>query len=122
MKKSEENDVTRLKHIYEAAEKARYYASGKKRTDLDEDELLMLALTRLVEIIGEASNYLSDAFRDNNPTIPWTSIIRMRNQLIHAYFRVDADVLWNTIQSDLPILMTAIAPYIGKSKNAEAQE
>lgn len=81
MKKSEENDSIRLKHIYEAAEKARHYATGKKRADLDKDEVLTLALTRLVEIIGEASNYLSEDFREKNPEIPWKSIIRMRNQL-----------------------------------------
>lgn len=79
MKKSEENDLIRLKHIYDAAEKARYYISDKKLADLEEDEILTLALTRLVEIIGEASNYLSDAFREANSTIPWHSIIRMRS-------------------------------------------
>jgi uncharacterized protein with HEPN domain len=91
--------------MLDAARKATALASGKVRDDLDEDDVLQLALTRLVEIIGEASKNVSEGFRSAHPEIPWKPIAGTRDKLIHGYFDVDHDVLWGIISRDLPPLI-----------------
>jgi uncharacterized protein with HEPN domain len=78
---------------------------GRGREDLDSDEILRLALTHVIEIIGEAANHISPKTQERAPQIPWEQITGMRNQLIHAYFEVNLDTLWYTIQNDLPTLL-----------------
>jgi uncharacterized protein with HEPN domain len=99
------DDDLRLRHMLEAARKAVAFTEHRTRGDLDTDEQLALALTRLVEIIGEAAASVSGALKVNNPAIPWRSIISTRNRLIHGYFDVDLDILWNIVTHDLPILV-----------------
>ena len=64
-----------------------------------------LASFKAIETIGEAASRISDTFRAAHPEIPWREIIGMRNRLIHAYFEVDIDKVWETIQDDLPPLI-----------------
>ncbi|HLE14654.1 MAG TPA: HepT-like ribonuclease domain-containing protein [Anaerolineales bacterium] len=61
-------------------------------------------MIRQLEIIGEASRNLSDEFREDNPEIPWSQIIGMRNRIVHAYFNVDLEITWGIVTMDLPIL------------------
>jgi len=99
------DDGLRLRHMMEAARKAVAFAQHRTREDLDADEQFSLALTRLLEIVGEAAASVSDAVRETNPAIPWRSIISTRNRLIHGYFDVDLDVLWEIVTHDLPTLI-----------------
>lgn len=94
---SEPDDRTRPKHIVEAAKKALRFARGKKRADLERDDLLTLGLLKLLEIIGEAAARLSSAARHQLGTIPWPKLIGMRNRLIHNYDEVDLEILWQTL-------------------------
>ncbi len=64
-----------------------------------------LAALKALETIGEAASRISDMFRSDHPEIPWREIIGMRNRLIHAYFEVDIDKVWETVQDDLPSLI-----------------
>ncbi len=64
-----------------------------------------MASLKALETIGEAASRISDTFRSAHPEIPWREIIGMRNRLIHAYFEVDIDKVWETIQDDLPPLI-----------------
>ena len=66
------------------------------------NRVLQLALTRLMEIVGEAANRVSQSTRQANPKIPWPRIIGMRNRLIHGYDVIDFDLLWDTVTNDLP--------------------
>ena len=61
-----------------------------------------------LEIIGEAATSMPEDIKEQYPDIPWHQMIGMRNILIHEYFGVDIDVLWRTIQVDLPILLTKV--------------
>src|SRR2546430_1775366 len=102
------DDQTRLSHLVEAAEKAVAYASGRSRGDLDSDELLRLALTKLVEIVGEAAKQVGDQTRQRHPQVPWAAAARMRDRLVHHYFDINLDILWATVREDLPALLKVI--------------
>ncbi len=67
--------------------------------------MLALAIIKELEIIGEAASKVSVAGRASRPMIPWTDIVGMRNRLIHGYFDIDVDLIWNTLTEDLiPLL------------------
>jgi uncharacterized protein with HEPN domain len=102
------DDRVRLRHLREAAIKAIAYSEGKQRRDLDDDELLRLALTKLVEIVGEAAKSISPEGRAAMPDVPWRAAARMRDRLIHHYFDINLDILWQTITEDLPQLLAAL--------------
>lgn len=95
-------DILRVRHMLEAAREALAFARGHSRPDLGHNRMLALALTRLVEIIGEAAGKISQGTRFQHPQIPWIDIVGMRNRLVHGYFEVDLDRLWDTIADDFP--------------------
>jgi uncharacterized protein with HEPN domain len=82
--------------------------TGKTRDDLNKDRMFSLALVRLIEIIGEAAANVSEDCRKVFPNIPWSSIVGMRNRLIHAYIDIDIDRVWDTITDDLPPLIATL--------------
>ncbi len=84
---AQHDDSMRLRHMLDHAREAVHFAGGKNRADLDQDRLLALALTRLLEIIGEASARVTQAVRDRHRHIPWPQIIGLRNRLIHGMTR-----------------------------------
>ena len=84
------------------------------REDLDRDEMLCLALTRVVEIIGEAATRVSQPSQQRHGQIPWPEIIGLRNRLVHGYDAVDMDILWNIVQQDLPPLIEQLEAIIQK--------
>jgi len=94
-----------LKQILAHSQEAIQIARGKTRSDLDSDRLLELALTRLVEIIGEAANRVPGEIQTLYPELPWLQMVGARNRLIHGYDSVDLDVLWAIVQKDLPVLI-----------------
>ena len=93
------DDALRLRHMLEAAQKAAKLVQGKQSADLDRDETLALALTRLLEIIGEAASGVQDSLRAAHPEIPWKQVIGARHRLIHGYFDVDHDIVSSVITS-----------------------
>ena len=110
---SRHNDQTRLRLMLEHAREAAEMARGRRREDLDADRQLNLALVRLVEVIGEAAAHVSQASRDRLPDIPWSSVVSLRNRLIHGYEEVDFDVLWDIVEADLPPLIEALQRALG---------
>lgn len=102
------DDIIRLRHMLDAAKEAIGFARVKSRTDLDQDRMLTLALVKDIEIIGEASTKVSGETRTEHSAIPWLDIAGMRNRLIHAYFDINLDILWQTVTEDLPALVTEL--------------
>jgi len=102
---SRHDDFARLHHMLVAAQEAVGFVKGKGRGDLDADHKLALALVRLLEVIGEAANKVSEEMCKVYTEVPWLQVVGMRNRLIHAYFEVDHDEIWRTVQEDLPLLM-----------------
>jgi uncharacterized protein with HEPN domain len=96
------SDSVRLRHMLDAAREAVSFASGRDPKTLSRDRMLMLAVVRCIEIIGEAATRISPELRLRCPQIPWTDIVGMRNRLIHAYFEIDTDLVCDTLVGDLP--------------------
>lgn len=97
-------DLVRVRHMLDAAKEAIQFFAGKSETDLALDRMLTLSLIKEIEIIGEAANKISEAFKEKNPKVPWDVLIGIRHRMIHAYFDVDLQILWNTVTRDLPPL------------------
>ena len=100
-----ESDIIRLRHMLDAAREALSFIAGRSTEDLSRDRMLLLALVKEIEIIGEAASRISDESRKALPRIPWPKIIAMRNRLIHAYADVDLSIVWDTLTGALPELL-----------------
>jgi uncharacterized protein with HEPN domain len=98
-------DEVRLRHMLDAARKAIAFTQGHTRADLDSDELLALAVVRLVEILGEAAKNVSQDMKDQTPEIAWRQMAGTRDRLTHAYFDVNLDIIWDIVNNDLPPLV-----------------
>jgi len=101
----QQSDTIRIKHMIDAAEEAISFAEGKERKDLDGERMLVLSAIKEIEMIGEAAAKISAEVREKNSQISWNDIVGMRNHLVHGYFDVDLDMLWNTIEHNLPVLV-----------------
>ena len=102
------DDEVRIRHLIDAASTAAQFVEDRDRADLDTDEMLRLALTKLVEIVGEAAKQVTPSGRAELPDVPWSAAARTRDRLVHHYFDIDLDVLWTTVTEDLPRLLDAL--------------
>ena len=94
-------------------------AKGRRRANLDLDRMLELALTRLMEVLGEAARRVPDEFRERCPEVPWRQTTDLRNVLIHDYDTVDLDELWRIIQERLPTLLEQLQAIIDENLPAK---
>ena len=104
----EETDRIRLRHMIEAAQAVGAFIASRRRSDLDTDLMLLFALVRALEIIGEAASKVSEVTRASLPRIPWRPIIGMRNRVVHAYFDVDRDIVWKAATDEVPALLAML--------------
>ena len=104
----------RLEDINEALGLIEEYVKGIEYSSWTEDRKTIDAVIRNLEIIGEAANHIPDAIQEKNRDIPWLQMKGMRNVLIHEYFGVDTDVLWRTVNQDLPLLKAQIQRLISE--------
>jgi uncharacterized protein with HEPN domain len=102
------DDEIRLRHMLDAAREAVSFAHGRTRGDLETDRQLVLSLVKDIEIVGEAATQITEATRSGTDEIPWGKIIAMRNRLVHAYFSINLDIVWQTVQADLPPLIRTL--------------
>src|ERR1039457_7577925 len=107
--------LDRIRHMRDAAATAVAFAAGKARSDLETDLMFQFATVRALEIIGEAAARLPDETRAAHPEIPWSNMIGMRNRLVHGYFDVDLDVVWNTVNRSLPPLIVTLNAWIASA-------
>jgi len=107
------DDQIRMQHMLDAAREAESFAANRSRSDLEQDRMLVLSLVKDVEIMGEAAAHVTDKTRDDHPEIPWVEIVGMRNRLIHAYFDIDLDRVWDTVIEDLPPLIHSLENILG---------
>ncbi len=97
-----------LYDILECIEKIQKYVSGMTYEDFENDERTVDAVLRNLEIIGEAARNIPSEFRVKYPDIPWRRIVGLRNVVIHEYFGVDLENIWEIVKNDLPDLKQKI--------------
>ena len=107
------DDRWRVAHMVEAAEQALAFVAGRDRTNLDTDAMLRLALTRAVEIVGEAAGQVTDTGRSELASVPLVTNRRHAQPADPSYFDINRDILWDTVQIALPALLNQLKPVGG---------
>lgn len=98
--------------IVYAATRIGRFIEGLDREDFHASDMVQSAVIRECTIIGEAARHLSETVKIAHPEVPWPKWISFRNRLIHAYFNTDLDIVWDTVISDLSILVEVVKPLI----------
>ena len=105
---TQHDDMVRLRHMVETAREAVAMIEDKEMADLRSERMLELSLIRLIEVAGEAAARVTHGGQAEYRSIPWQQVVGMRNRLIHGYDQVDLHILWDTIEIDLPPLITEL--------------
>ena len=98
------DELVYLRHILDAINTVEEYLQGVDEVKFKATRLLQDGAIRQIEIIGEAVRHISKDIRKTYPEIPWQDVAGMRDKLIHGYFGVDIEKVWDTAQEDLPVL------------------
>src|SRR5258706_16395334 len=98
-------DIVPLGDMLDYGRRVHEKTSGISRADFDADENLQLAVTHLLQIIGEAAGLVSKEACIEHPEIDWPKIVSMRNRIVHDYRHIDLDVVWVTATTDVPRLL-----------------
>jgi uncharacterized protein with HEPN domain len=108
-----------LEHIASAIERSiRYVGNLANLEELEQNEQAQDAIVRTIAVIGEAANRIQKVapeFVIAHPELPWIQMRGIRNKVIHDYFDVAWDVVWNTVQDDLPTLLRQVRSLLGSN-------
>lgn len=107
-------DKGRLEHILTAINQVQAYKDLYSEEDVRENPIVFYGFVKLVEIIGEAVYMLTAEFRESHTDVSWRQIERMRHVLVHGYYTIDPDTLWQTIEDDIPVLKPWIEQYLSE--------
>ena len=102
--RSELGDKIRLQHILDAIEEIQKYLSSIDLPVFLENSMIRFACIKQMEIIGEASNHLSEELKSTFSDVEWSQIVGMRNVFTHEYFGIDSSLVWEIIKNDIPEL------------------
>lgn len=106
------DDFVYAGHMLDTARALVGKIAGIDRDTFDMVENLRLAVTHLIQIIGEASGRVSNEFRSLHQEIPWQEIVGMRHKIVHDYLHVNFDVVWGVATHDVPILIEKLARFV----------
>lgn len=112
------DDAGRLADILEAIDKIEARTGGG-RAEFDADEMVRVWVVHHLQILGEAANLLTNELIEQYPLTPWRKIIGMRHVLVHHYFEIDRDLVWDVVDRDLPELKSQIQSILNELKSAE---
>lgn len=105
-------DIVYLRHIFDAISRTDEYTQGMDYNDFAGNHLVQDGVIRQIEIMGEATKKLSESIRNKYPDVPWKDVAGMRDKLIHHYFGVDIEAVWDTTKKDVPVLREKIESII----------
>jgi uncharacterized protein with HEPN domain len=108
------DDRARLEHIVEAIERIQSY-TAKAADTFFTNSMVQDAVIRNIQIIGEAAHAISDDFKNTHREIPWRDIVGTRNIIVHEYFRVDLEIIWDAVNEDLARLKAAVVAHLEQS-------
>ncbi|MCZ7664461.1 MAG: DUF86 domain-containing protein [Thermoleophilia bacterium] len=112
------DDRIRLRHMIEAGEAMAQFLAGRSRADLDSDRMLLFAVVRAIEVIGEAAARISEDARASAAAVPWKAIVGMRNRIIQAYWDIDTDIVWKTAAEEVPVLLPLLRSVLEEGDKA----
>lgn len=112
--RSKFGDEVRLKHILDALLEIESYLGNVEFSYFLESSMMRFACIKQMEIIGEASNHISDETKSKFSEIEWSQIIGMRNVFVHEYFGVDPYLVWEIIKNDMPDLKLKVIEILDK--------
>lgn len=115
-----EKEQAFLQDIREAINRIQPYVADMDDKNFQNDLKTQDAVIRNLEIIGEATKQLSEEVRQQAAHIPWRNIARMRDKLIHHYFGINLDIVWQVIEDDLPPLLTAVHTMLATLDESES--
>jgi uncharacterized protein with HEPN domain len=105
-------DRIRLEHIVEAINKVYKYTEGKTCDDLRTTDMMFYAVVKNIEIVGEAAYHLTKAYCRSHPETDWEGIKKLRHVLVHDYYQINVQTVWDIIQQELPPLLDQVTRYI----------
>lgn len=97
-----------LQDVVTAIDRIASYIKGVDRGEFEKDQMRLDAVIRNLQIIGEAIRKIPESIQKRYPSIPWREIAGLRNRVTHVYFDVDIDIIWDVVQSELPVLKTQV--------------
>ena len=106
-----------LRHVLDAISDAKRFTKGLTKEDFLENKEKQYAVLRALEIIGEATKNLSKEMKAEHSEIQWSDIAGMRDKLIHQYFGVKLDLVWETVKKNLPELENQVSEMLRKIRN-----
>ncbi|MBD3203744.1 DUF86 domain-containing protein [Candidatus Woesearchaeota archaeon] len=105
-----------LKHILGNIEKIEDFSKNMSKEEFIKEDLKQYAIIRAIEVIGEAVKNLPSSFRKKYPDVAWKEIAGTRDIIIHQYFGIDLDIIWNIIKKELPVLKKEIKIILEKEQ------
>ena len=109
-------DKNRLEHMLDNISKVQDAANGFSFEQFCDDPIRFAAISYYTMIIGEAAYMLTKEFKDAHPATPWRQIEGMRHHIVHGYYQVRKDMLWNVIENDLLPLKEQLKQYLAEMK------
>jgi uncharacterized protein with HEPN domain len=110
-------DKQRLLHILESISEIEKYIAGANLDVFLQNSMMRFATVKQIEIIGEAANYITEETKTKFSNIHWRQIIGLRHILVHEYFGIDANLIWQIIVSDIPQLKEAVKEVINSQES-----